>query len=48
MMKKTLLILALTVFCTSVYGQWLDCRISGGGGVAYGSLPDKIGIGINA
>jgi hypothetical protein len=46
-MKKTVLFVFVTLSCFTLKGQYPDYRISAGGGIVYGSLPDKIGAGIN-
>jgi hypothetical protein len=46
-MKKLLLFSILAVFYFTAKGQYPDYRISAGGGIVYGSLPEKIGLGIN-
>jgi hypothetical protein len=48
MMRIILLFSVITLCCLTVKGQWPDYRLSVGGGVVYGSLPDKVGVGINA
>gem|GEM_PF-1815433 len=47
-MRVILFFSVITLCCLTAEGQWPDYRLSGGGGVVYGSLPDKIGVGINA